>query len=152
MPERNFHVTMHFIGESNDLTGAAGACDEAVRGIRPFVLRLGGYKSFERGQLRTGYAWVHGDMNELNRLHETLVSALAAQGFSLAGGHKRLTPHITLARDLAHANTVAAGMERAGEGLQGGSAWTVNSLVLYESRTVGGGGMQYTPLHTAAIR
>ena len=39
-PADNFHITLHFIGESGDLSGAALAVEEAVRGIRPFALHL----------------------------------------------------------------------------------------------------------------
>ncbi|MEL7603223.1 MAG: RNA 2',3'-cyclic phosphodiesterase [Bacillota bacterium] len=79
VPSENFHITLHFIGESADMAGAALACDEAVRGIRPFVLRLSDYGSFARGRARTGYIGLSGDMDELYRLHETLTAALRAR-------------------------------------------------------------------------
>ena len=41
VPKENFHITLHFIGESQNLVGAAEAMAEAVRGIRPFELHLG---------------------------------------------------------------------------------------------------------------
>ena len=34
VPQENFHITLHFIGESDDLAGAVAAMREAVRGIR----------------------------------------------------------------------------------------------------------------------
>ena len=37
VPQDNFHITLHFIGESDDIAGAAEAMREAVRGIRPAV-------------------------------------------------------------------------------------------------------------------
>ena len=49
VPQDNFHITLHFIGESDDIAGAAEAMREAVRGIRPFTLHLGKYTSLEKG-------------------------------------------------------------------------------------------------------
>ncbi|HWR22382.1 MAG TPA: RNA 2',3'-cyclic phosphodiesterase [Feifaniaceae bacterium] len=149
VPKENFHLTLHFIGESNDLTGAAAACDEAVRGIRPFLLRLCAYGSFVRGNSRTGYISLSGDLPELYRLHETLTAELASRGFPLSGGHKRLTPHITLARalpDIKDAEALEALLADAKEG----AAFTANRLVLFESRNENGR-MVYTPLHKSAL-
>lgn len=150
VPAGNFHITLHFIGEHTDLQGAAAACDEAVRGMRPFLLRLGGYGSFARGSARTGYVSLEGDLAELFRLHETLISALAERGFPLGGAQKRLMPHITLARDLRHEGEVPLGMEDAGANLGGGSAFRADKLVLFESRSMHGR-MEYTPLHRARL-
>lgn len=150
VPQQNFHITLHFIGEHADLQGAAAACDEAVRGIRPFLLRLGGYGSFARGGARTGYAALEGDLDELFRLHETLTAALAERGFPLGGAQKRLTPHITLARDLRHEGDTPPDMQDAAAGLGGGSAFLADKLVLFESRRTHGG-MEYLPLHQARL-
>lgn len=149
VPKENFHLTLHFIGESNDLTGAAAACDEAVRGIRPFLLRLSSYGSFVHGNSRTGYISLVGDLPELYRLHETLTAELSSRGFPLSGGHKRLTPHITLARalpDVEDTEALANILADAKEGV----AFTANRLVLYESRNEDGR-MVYAPLHKAAL-
>ncbi len=143
VPSENFHITLHFIGESADMAGAALACDEAVRGIHPFVLRLSDYGSFARGRARTGYIGLSGDMDELYRLHETLTAALRAHGFACE--QKRLTPHITLARELTHGSSVPE-MEFPITG--SGAAFTASQLVLFESRNVRGR-MVYSPLHKA---
>ena len=45
--ENNLHITLHFIGESNDLAGAVKAMQSAVRGIRPFELHPAGFSSFD---------------------------------------------------------------------------------------------------------
>lgn len=42
--ENNLHITLHFIGESNDLAGAVKAMQSAVRGIRPFELHPAGFQ------------------------------------------------------------------------------------------------------------
>ena len=147
VPRENFHVTMHFIGESRDLEGAAAACDEAVRGIRPFLLRLSGYGSFAGGA--TGYVSLTGELPELYRLHEALIAGLAARGFSLAGGHKRIVPHITLARDLKAVPDDAA-IASLLSGSAEGAAFTANRLVLFESHNENER-MVYMPLHKSAI-
>lgn len=149
VPKENFHLTMHFIGESNDLTGAAAACDEAVRGIRPFLLRLSSYGSFVHGNSCTGYISLSGDLPELYRLHETLTAELSSRGFPLSGGHKRLTPHITLARALPDIADKAA-LQNILADAKEGIAFTANRLVLFESRNEGGR-MVYMPLHKAAL-
>ena len=149
VPKDNFHLTMHFIGESNDLTGAAAACDEAVRGIRPFLLRLSSYGSFVHGNSRTGYVSLTGDLQELYRLHETLTAELASRGFPLSGGHKRLTPHITLARALPEIEDQAA-LETLLQDANEGIAFTATRLILFESRNADGR-MIYAPLHKAVL-
>lgn len=149
VPHDNFHITLHFIGESDALMDAAATCDEAVRGIHPFLLRLCGYDSFARGDTRTGCITLSGELAELRRLHETLIAALARGGFPLTGAYKRFTPHITLARDLRHNAAIPAGMAHACEGLCG-NAFTADKLVLFESRSMQGR-MVYTPLHTARL-
>lgn len=146
----NFHITLHFLGESNAMMEAAAACDEAVRGIHPFTLRLFGYDSFARGDTRTGFVTLKGELNELRRLHETLIAALSQSGFPLTGAHKRFTPHITLARDVRHEGATPSAMEQACAGLGGGSAFVADKLILFQSRAVQGR-MEYTPLHRAKL-
>ena len=147
VPPENFHITLHFIGESGRLSEAAACVDEAVRGIRPFLLRLKSFSSFSRGSRHIAYMDLSGDLKELYTLHETLLSALLNHGFDT--GKKRLTPHITLARDaeLRDANDIA-GLSMDGEMK---AAFTANQLVLYES-VHAKGGMVYTPLRRAMFQ
>ena len=140
VPQENFHITLHFIGNSNALSDAVDAIREAVYDIRPFVLRLGGYGSFGGERGKTAYLSVTGDLSELNRLYETLESALWERGFSKNRG--RLTPHITLGRNVAGDETFDAGAQKA--------AFTVPAIVLYESARVGDA-MRYTAVHTEPI-
>ena len=76
------------------------------------------------------------DSEELNRLYETLESALWERGFSKNRG--RLTPHITLGRKIEGDDGFVLPPQKA--------AFTANSLVLYES-TSERGQMVYTPVH-----
>ena len=100
MPANNFHITLHFIGESRDLQGAVAAMHEAGRGIRPFTLHLGKYDCFDKGGKKTSFLEVKGQLDELNALYESLQSALYDNGFSRE--RKRFTPHITLGRNVEH--------------------------------------------------
>ena len=80
----------------------------------------------------------NGDLDELNRIHETLEAALFEYGF--AGGKVRFTPHITLARAVELSGDISrVRVPNAG--------FTVRSIVLFES-TNENGRMVYTPVHT----
>lgn len=140
VPRENFHITLHFIGESDALNDLVEAIRESVRDIRPFVLRLGGYGGFGGKNGRTTYLAVTGNLDELNRLYETLESALWERGFSKNRG--RLMPHITLGRNVINDEAFLLPDPK--------SAFTVNAVVLYESRAVQGR-MCYTPVHTEPI-
>lgn len=142
VPEENLHVTMHFIGESNDLAGAVEAMRQSCSGIRPFELRLGSYGFFEKNGSggKTSFVSVEGDLNELGILHETLESALADRGFSR--DMKRFRPHITLGRSVEHDELVTSELKA----IPLSAAMTVTGLTLFESTRVRGG-MVYTPLH-----
>ena len=136
VPRENYHITLHFLGETDALKDIADAMRQAVRDIRPFVLRLKEYGSFKTDGSHTGFVNVTCDSEELNLLYESLESALWERGFSKNRG--RLTPHITLGRKI--------------EGDEGFSlpplkaAFTANTVVLYESRS-DHGQMIYTPIH-----
>ena len=137
VPAGNHHITLRFLGESSALADIAAAMHEAVKDARPFVLRLGALGSFTHGGARTSYLSVAGDLDELNRIHEMLESALFEYGF--AGGKVRFSPHITLARAVEHGDLSRIHIPNA--------AFTVLSIVLFES-TNENGRMVYTPVHT----
>ncbi len=141
VPNENFHITMHFIGESNDLAGAVEAVRTACRGIRPFRLSLGRYGFFEKsGSGKTSIVEVGGDLGELGILHETLESALADRGFSRE--FKRFRPHVTLGRNVDHDELVTQELKQ----IPLSASTLVTGLTLFESARVKGN-MVYTPLH-----
>lgn len=144
VPTENFHLTVRFLGECNELGSVATSMKEGVRGLRPFVLRLSGYGSFPRGEGRIAYAALSGDLAELNRLHQTLEAALDDAGL---GRDKRpLKPHITLARDVRY----DAAAEEKLRAVTLNQRFTAEELVLFESvreKT----GMVYHPLHRVRI-
>lgn len=141
VPADSFHITLHFIGESENLNGAVSALYEAVRGIRPFNLHLAGYDSFIKGDARTPVLKLGGELDELNALYESLESALFDQGFSRE--HKRFVPHITLGRNVEYPPEC----EEKLRALPMNASLLAQSLVLFESIREPKG-MFYAPLHT----
>ena len=143
VPIENMHVTLRFIGESEDLAEIASAMHEACRGIRPFKLFLGEYGFFERtvsGSHRVSLVTVKGDLDELGVLRETLESALADRGFP--GERKRFLPHITLGRNVEHDELTSGELSA----IPLSSGMTVTGMTLFESTRVNGR-MVYSPLH-----
>ena len=136
VPRENYHITLHFLGETDALKDIADAMRQAVRDIRPFVLRLKEYGSFKTDGSHTGFVNVTCDSEELNLLYESLESALWERGFSKNRG--RLTPHITIGRKVEGDEGFVMPPQKA--------AFTANTVVLYESRTERGQ-MVYAPLH-----
>lgn len=140
VPRENYHITLHFLGETDRLAEAADAIREAVRDIHPFVLRLKDYGSFKSEGTHTGFLSLTCDSDELDRLYESLESALWERGFSKNRG--RLTPHITLGRGIEGDEGFTLPPQKA--------AFTANTVSLYESRSERGI-MKYTPLHTERL-
>lgn len=140
--EENMHITLHFIGESNDLVGAANAMREACAGIRPFELHPEKYGYFEKGgkDRKTSFISVGGKLEELSVLREMLESALSDNGFSR--DYHRFVPHITLGRNVEHDELVTMELEE----IIFKSSMTVNAITLFESRREEGK-MVYYPLH-----
>jgi 2'-5' RNA ligase len=136
IPRENYHITLHFLGETDALKDITDAMREAVRDIKPFVLRLREYGSFKTDGSHTGFVNVTCDSDELNRLYESLESALWERGFSKNRG--RLTPHITLGRKIEGDEEFVLPPKK--------TAFTANAVVLYESTSVRGQ-MNYAVLH-----
>ncbi|MBO4848516.1 MAG: RNA 2',3'-cyclic phosphodiesterase [Clostridia bacterium] len=143
VPAENLHLTLHFIGESEDLSGAASAMREACRGIRPFTLSLGGYGYFDKtrsGSRKVSLVTVGGDLDELSVLHETLGAALLDRGFAL--DRRRYVPHITLGRSVEHDELV----EEELKAVPVEGSMTVRGITLFESSRINGK-LTYSPLH-----
>lgn len=140
VPEENFHITLNFLGEQNDVYGLASAMKSAARGIRPFALHLAKYGCFSRADGSVAHIGLAGDLKELNVLHESLVSALLDGGFSCE--RKRFTPHITLGRAVQY----PPGMEDKAKALSFNASVTVSGMTLFESERREGG-MRYSILH-----
>ena len=140
VPEENMHITLHFIGESNDLVGAVNAIKSACAGIRPFELYPEKYGYFEKGDRKTSFISVGGKLDELSVLRELLESALSDNGF--ARDYHRFVPHITLGRNVEHDELVGMEMQE----IVFKTRMTVSGITLFESEREKGR-MIYTPLH-----
>ncbi|MCL2672111.1 MAG: RNA 2',3'-cyclic phosphodiesterase [Clostridiales bacterium] len=105
VPFGNHHITLRFLGETDELLPLVRAMRQSVRDAKPMTCKLDGYASFAKGALHTGYLSLSGDLAEMERLYANLDSALSAAGFHR--GNDRFTPHITLGRRLPEADAVA---------------------------------------------
>lgn len=137
VPQGNHHITLHFLGETDDLFDICSAMHEAVKDAKPFLLHLGEYGYFSHGGARTSFLKVTGQLDELFRIHTILETALWERGFDKGKG--RLQPHITLARAVEHGDITNLKIPKDG--------FWVNSIVLFESKTQKGRQV-YTPVHT----
>lgn len=141
--EQNYHITLHFIGESDRLLDITAAMREAARGIRAFSLHLGELSSFGSGGGVTGIVGVQGDLRELGILYEALQCALFDMGFSRE--RRRYTPHVTIGRGMGFTPEYQAAKQELGA-LCRGASFSVNGITLFESR-LGRGEPLYTPVH-----
>jgi 2'-5' RNA ligase len=141
VPRENYHITLHFLGETDQLLEATNALHDAVRDIHPFVLRLKTYGSFKSEKTHTGFVSVCCDSDELDKLYESLESALWECGFSRNRG--MLTPHITLGRKIEGDDGFILPPQKA--------AFTANTVRIFESRRERGA-MVYTSLHQELLQ
>lgn len=141
VPVENFHITLHFIGESESPNEAMEAVRETCAEARPFTLSLGRYGFFDKiaGGRRTGVVEIEGELDALNELKDMLETALEAHGFQR--DQKRFKPHITLGRNVEHDELVADELRS----IPLGASVRVEGITLFESTRVKGR-MVYTPL------
>lgn len=118
----NLHLTLAFLGETEDVSGAEAAVEEACRG-GAFELAVGGGGRF-------GDLWWAGvqEAPRLSALAEDLQTALRRRGFSIE--RRPFLPHITLARRLSVPRPPALAVPR--------TAMTVQSVSLMRSERIGG--------------
>jgi 2'-5' RNA ligase len=141
VPRENYHITLHVLGETDRLLEATDALHEAVRDIHPFVLRLKAYGSFKSERTHTGFVSLTCDNEELDKLYESLESALWEHGFTRNRGV--LTPHITLGRKIEGDEGFVLPPQKA--------AFTANTIKIYESRRERGA-MCYVSLHQERLQ
>ena len=94
----NFHMTLHFLGETTteEIDDLKQAVYETAIRNRKFSLTLKQIGVFQRGE--KGILWAGTEKNNsLSYLFEGLERSLTRQGF--AREKKKLSPHITLARE-----------------------------------------------------
>lgn len=144
VPPENFHITLHFLGETEQLREAVDALRQGVRGIHPFSLTLGEYGCFRQSRNRTSFISLQGDLDELKLLHQTINSALLDQGFPRQ--RQKFQPHITLGRNIEHDELAEMELLHCCEPV----SFTAQEVVLFESQNIRGR-MVYTPLHTERL-
>ena len=109
------HLTLKFLGDVSTSTvgDVAAALEGAAAGARPFDLELRGVGGFpDLRRPRVLWVGVGGDLEALQRLYESVESALAPLGFPPEG--RAFTPHLTLAR--LREGDVAGGARSGGSG------------------------------------
>lgn len=115
-PRENLHLTLAFLGETDNLAGAVSALERSCTG-GPFSVTLGGLGAFER-------LWWAGVLPapRLEDLARRVQSALRREGFALED--RPWTPHVTLARRWQGPPPTASVEE---------TAWAVEAVSLLES-------------------
>ena len=118
----NLHLTLAFLGETEDTVGALAAMAESCRGV-PFPMVLSGTGRF-------GDLWWAGiePSPRLKQLAESLQSALRRRGFSVE--KRPFRPHITLVRQLTAPRPPVLTVPP--------TAITVEKISLMESRRMAG--------------
>ena len=142
VPQDNFHITLHFIGESDDIAGATAVVGGGGRGVCSLERTRGGGGCGKRGvRGPTAVMEVLGELDELTAMHESLESALYDRGFSRE--RKRFVPHITLGRSVEQDDLTALELKNS---IRANASLTVQAITLFESRREKGE-MVYIPLH-----
>ncbi len=117
----NLHLTLAFIGESDNVTAIRTAIDHCV--VPPFEMAVSGTGHF--GNL----FWVGIENNpKLNALAENLQKELRSSGFDIE--ERDFKPHITLARQLEASKPVNLNVTR--------TAMTVSRISLMKSERING--------------
>ena len=97
MPPEKIHLTLAFLGETDDARAEAARHAAAKVRARRFAFTLDIVGSFKRA----GVAWAGASapVAPLERLHSSLAASLAADGFVL--DERPFAAHVTLARRIA---------------------------------------------------
>jgi 2'-5' RNA ligase len=95
----NIHLTLKFLGNIGaSLTGRiTDALREAVRGLHPFRVEMGGPGVFPNpGRVQVVWVGLAGEVDKLGQLHQRIDTALVPLGFRPES--RPFAPHLTLAR------------------------------------------------------
>ena len=139
----NLHLTLAFLGETQNLDGARRAGEGLA--ARQFPLRLRGAGSFSRCGKELFWAGVE-ESRALTALREELAARLREEGFRLE--ERPFLPHLTLARDAAPDAPFDRG---AFARLVPPVSMRVEAVSLMRSERPGGV-LTYTELFRAALR
>ncbi len=143
----NFHMTLHFLGETTtgEIDDLKQAVYETALQNKEFVLTLNQIGVFQRGE--KGIIWAGTEKNNtLFRLFEGLEKSLSRQGF--AREKKKLSPHITLAREAIPYHSFAQMQKSI---LVEQKEIIVDCITLFESVRIGSK-LRYQPIFTQGLK
>jgi RNA 2',3'-cyclic 3'-phosphodiesterase len=128
-----WHLTVQFLGDAADIDAVLAALALGPLDIGGGAIRLGGADALgTRRRARTLVLRLHDGDAWARALAAQVESRLASLGHARAPGEKAYVPHLTLARFRAPTDLRplcgAIGPEPVGD------AWSVEEIVLYESR------------------
>ena len=131
-----WHFTLVFLGAVAELAPVKDAVREAVGGCPPFSLEVGGAGAFPSDR-RARVVWLgtREGASGLEALNACLAKAFEPLGYPRE--ERRYHPHLTVARVKVPAP--AGPLLEAIGAAPVGPAWTVDEVVLYESRTAPSG-------------
>ncbi|KEO82126.1 RNA 2',3'-cyclic phosphodiesterase [Tumebacillus flagellatus] len=147
-PEQ-MHLTLQFMGnlDGGQVAKLIELAEPAVAGHAPFELELGHVGWFARAKVV--WCGVDRDMEALQRLQKSVVTALSTS-FDVEGfNHGEYRPHITLGR-LRSADAKFR-PESAGNP-PSGLRWRVEGVHLFESVSTGPSGPEYPIRHTFSLQ
>jgi 2'-5' RNA ligase len=129
----NFHITIKFLGETNQHQVAAikEALRQSVIGIKSFDLHISKLGAFPaRGTPRVIWAGLAGNINSLKMLHRQVEHQLSTIGFEPE--KRRFSPHLTLGR--VKSNAAHEGLQKAIATIEVlADNFAVNSIELMQS-------------------
>lgn len=143
------HLTLQFLGPVSDVAALSESVAEAVRGVAPFTLRLGGAGAFPNAR-RASVLWlgVREGADALVALAAAVTDGTSAAGH--AADDRPFRAHLTLART-NRARDVRAAV-RALDVSPASPVWSVDEVVLFDSRPSAGAGRADVAPHSARAR
>lgn len=138
----NLHVTLAFIGETDDVDGAIKAMDSVT--AAPFTVEVGGYGIFKKRTGNIHWAGVK-DSPELTALRNDLIAALKERGFR--PDESEFNPHLTLAREV---ETVTAFNPATFSRSVPKNRQNVTEITLFKSEHIAGK-LTYTPVYVKKL-
>ncbi len=131
--QRNFHLTLRFIGEINRdlLKLLIDAVSDTAHLFSGFDLDLGELGCFQKKNRKIIWAGVGDGINKLNELHDLLNKELKLVG--IHPDEQAFHPHITLGRQIKLLDTV---QDLKGRYPINSKRSTINYLTVFESKRV----------------
>jgi 2'-5' RNA ligase len=137
-----WHVTLQFLGPVATLAPVVHGLATAVAGLEPFRFQLGGSGAFPNpGRARVVWIGALEGAEAMAGLAGAVTGALAPLGYEAEA--RPFRSHVTVAR-LREPGAVTPALAALGDGPVG-EAWTVEEIVLYQSR-LSPSGSQYSVL------